>query len=83
MLMTKARPLYLTDLVTENSHDIDQRKLFITVNPLLSDSKLLSMPLNVNSEVAANNIGNYFAQKVSDTYYHLAKKQHKHYRIPR
>lgn len=83
MLMTKARPLYLTDLITENSHDIDQHKLFITVNPLLSDSNLLSMPLNVNSEVAANNIGNYFAQKVNDIYDHLAKKQHKHYRIPR
>ena len=43
------------------------------MNPLLSDSKSLSLPVNVNSEVAANNIGNYFVQKVNEIYDHLAQ----------
>ena len=44
------------------------------INCLFSDSKSLLLPANVNPEVAANNIGNYFVQKVNDIYDHLAQK---------
>jgi len=71
MLMNKARSLYLTNLINENSYD--QHKLFKTVNSLLSDSKSLLLPLNVSPKVAANNIGNYFVQKVNDIYNHLTQ----------
>ena len=69
--MNKARSLDLTNLTNENSHD--QHKLFKTVNSLLSDSKSLLLPANVNPKVAANNIGNYFVQKVNDIYDHLTQ----------
>ena len=77
MLMNKARSLYLTNLINENSYD--QHKLFKTVNSLLSDSKSLLLPANVNPKVAANNIGNYFVQKVNDIY----AKQYYYHSIPR
>ena len=43
------------------------------MNSLLSDSKSLLLPANVNPKVAANNIGNYFVQKVNDIYNHLTQ----------
>ena len=69
--MNKAKSLYLTNFINENSHD--QHKLKKKINCLLSDTKSLLLPANANPEVAANNTGNYFAQKVNDIYDHLAQ----------
>ena len=52
------------DFIENNS--ADQGKLFRAVKSLLSETKTLSLPAGLDSEVAANDIGLYFVRKVQN-----------------
>ena len=54
----------MSDFISENSDN--QRKLFRATTALLAQPRALSVPDNCDVRSLADDIGNYFAQKVSD-----------------
>ena len=62
--LNTARTKYLSDFISENSDN--RRKLCRATNALLAQPRTLSVPDNCDAESVADDIGNYFAQKVSD-----------------
>ena len=63
-LSNKARTVYYTNFITENS--TDQRRLFRASKSLLNLSKGSGLPLSTNDYQLANDFGKFFAQKIVD-----------------
>ena len=63
-LSNKARTVYYTNFITENS--TDQRRLFRASKSLLNLSKGSGLPLSANDYQLANDFGKFFAQKNAD-----------------
>ena len=63
-LSNKARTVYYTNFITENS--TDQRRLFRASKSLLNLSKGSGLPLSTNDYQLANDFGKFFAQKIAD-----------------
>ena len=64
LLMNRARCKYYCDFIENNS--ADEGKLFRAIKSLLSETKTLSLPAELDSEVVANDIGLYFVRKVQN-----------------
>ena len=62
LLLNDARTKYLSDFILDNSHD--QGKLFRATKSLLSRPQTLRVPDHCNVRTQANDIGEYFDQKV-------------------
>ena len=62
VLLNDARTKYLSDFILDNSHD--QGKLFRATKSLLSRPPTLRVPNHCDVRILANDIGEYFDQKV-------------------
>ena len=62
-LSNKARTVYYTNFITENSTD---QRLFRANKSLLNLSKGSGLPLSTNDYQWANDFGKFFAQKIAD-----------------
>ena len=62
-LSNKARTVYYTNFITENSTD---QRLFRASKSLLNLSKGSGLPLSTNDYQLANDFGKFFAQKIAD-----------------
>ena len=70
--MNRARREYYTNLISENSHD--QWKFFTLCRSLLGFNKSFSLPSYVNNMTLANEMGHFFAKKISNIKLKLANE---------